>query len=451
VTERARHELFERRLVDGLFYVLLAVAVVLAGWLGARHDLYWDWTQTGRNSPSEETVTVLARLSAPLRITVFAERSQPIGQEIAKLLALYRRAKSDLEVAYVDPQRFPEQAREADVSLVGQILLEYRGRRETLDVPSEEALTAAIARIGREERPWIAVLEGHGERSIEGGAAPDLGRFAEILRGRGYRLEPLDLATIATVPENIRLLLLSAPSIALFPGEEQAIIDYLKRGGNLLLLADPGESEGLRPIMDYLGIQELPGLMVDANVAELKIEDPTVAMVADYPDHPVTHGLSQHSLFPGSVAFAAWAAEGWTLATPLQTRKNSWNETGPILGDVIREQGLGELPGPLPLALAMTRPAPQRPGEQRVLVLGDGDFLSNAYLGIAGNRALALRAVQWLTAPEGTALVPTRTFPDRDLTLTATRSLVIGGGALVALPVLFLLAGLIIRWRRRRG
>jgi ABC-type uncharacterized transport system involved in gliding motility auxiliary subunit len=48
-------------------------------------------------------------------------------------------------------------------------------------------------------------------------------------------------------------------------------------------------------------------------------------------------------------------------------------------------------------------------------------------------------------------LVPTRTFPDRDLTLTATRSLVIGGGALVALPVLFLLTGLIIRWRRRRG
>jgi len=451
VTERARHELFERRLVDGIFYVLLAVAVVLAGWLGARHDLYWDWTQTQRNSPSGETVAVLTRLSAPLQITVFAERSQPIGQEIAKLLARYRSAKSDLEVTYVDPQRFPERARAADVSLAGQILLEYRGRRETVGVPSEEALTAAIARIGREERPWIAVLEGHGERSIEGGAAPDIGRFAEVLRGRGYRLEPLDLATTATVPENIRLLLLSAPAIALFPGENQAIIDYLKRGGNLLLLADPGDLEGLRPITDYLGIEALPGLMVDANVAELRIEDPTVAMVADYPDHPLTRDLSQHILFPGSIAFSARAAEGWTLATPLQTRKNSWNETGPIRGDVIREQELGEVPGPLPLALAMTRPAPQRPGEQRVLVLGDGDFLSNAYLDIAGNRALALQTVQWLTAPEGTAAVPARTFPDRDLTLTRTLSLVIGGGALVVLPALLLLTGLIIRWRRRRG
>jgi hypothetical protein len=86
-----------------------------------------------------------------------------------------------------------------------------------------------------------------------------------------------------------------------------------------------------------------------------------------------------------------------------------------------------------------------------VLVLGDGDFLSNSHLGSAGNRALALRLVQWLMEPEGTVGIPVRAFPDRELALTRTQILIVGGGSLAVLPTLFLLTGLIIRWRRRRG
>lgn len=451
MAEQTKRELLERRLVDGLFYLLLAAALVLTGWLGTRHDRYWDWTQSGRNTLSEESAIILAGLSAPLRITVFIGRHHPQAKGIARLIARYRHATKDLEVTYLDPQLFPEQARAAEVSLLGQILLEYRGRRETVREPDEAALTAAIARLSRDRAPWVAILEGHGERRIDGEDAPDLGRFGEVLRGRGFRLQPLDLATAAAVPGNTQLLLLSAPAVDLFPGEAQRLVEYLERGGNLLWLADPDGLGGLDPLIAYLGVEPLPGLMVDANVAELNIQDPTVAMVADFPDHPLTLGISGHVLFPGSVAFRAQAAEGWTAATPLATRKNSWNETGPIRGEVMREEALGELPGPLALALALSRPKPQHPGEQRVLVLGDGDFLSNAHLDNAENRALALRLVHWLTAPEGAASVPTRSLADRELGLTRTQILVVGGGALAGLPALLLLAGLVIRWQRRRG
>jgi len=437
--------------VDVLFYLLLATFVVLAGWLGARHDHYWDWTQSGRNTLSVESAAVLDELSAPLRITVFIDRHHPLAKGIAQLLARYRRSTANLEVTYLDPQLFPEQARAAEVSLLGQTLLEYRGRRETVSKLDEGALTAAIARLNRVREPWVAVLEGHGERRIDGHASPDLGRLGEVLRGRGFRLQPLDLTSSPAVPDNTRLLMLSVPDIPLFPGEADKLVDFLARGGNLLWLMEPGDFGGLDPLVTYLGIDPLPGLMVDANVAELNIQDPTVTMVAEYPDHPLTRGLSTYSLFPGSIAFRDQAAEGWSQVTPIKTQKNSWNETGPIRGDVMREEALGELPGPLPLALALTRPASQRPGEQRVLLLGDGDFLSNAHLDDAGNRALALRLIQWLTEPEGAASVPTRSAPDQELGLTHTQILLVGGGSLVLVPVLFILIGLVVRWRRRRG
>jgi hypothetical protein len=337
------------------------------------------------------------------------------------------------------------------VSLLGQMLLEYQGRRETVSSLDEGTLSAAIAQLARDEASWVAVVEGHGERSIEGASPHDLGRFAEVLRGRGFRPQPLDLTATKAIPENTRLVLVSAPAIAFFPGEAEQLIDYLERGGNLLWLMDPGDAGGLEPVMSYLGVRILPGELVDANVAALNIQDPTVAMVADYPDHPLTRGLSLHALFPGSIAFREGVAAGWTAATPLRTQKNSWNETGPIRGDVVREADLGELPGPLPIALALSRDARSGLGEQRILVLGDGDFVSNAHLENAGNRALALRLVQWLTSPVAGSDVPQYVLADRELGLTRTQILVIGGGALFVLPILFLATGLLVRWRRGRG
>lgn len=451
MAEPFSHELLERRLADGLFYLLLAAAVILTGWLGARHDRFWDWTGSGRNTLSSESMEVVSALNAPLRITVFVDRSHPLARRSEQLLARYRAALRSLTVNYLDPQLFPEQARAADISLLGQMLVEYRSRRETVSELSEQALTTAIARLSRTRSPWVAALEGHGERRIDGQAAQDLGRLTALLRPRGFRIQPLDLATAAAIPDNTDLLLLSTPAIPLFPGEAETVVRYLERGGNLLWLMDPDDLGGLEPVAEHLGITRLPGVLVDANVRELSIDDPTVAMAAGFPDHPLTRGLDVPALFPGSGAFVELAAPGWQVAAPLATLENSWNETGAVRGEVSRDGTGGELPGPLPLALVLTRRSPSGGGEQRVVVTGDGDFLSNAHLEQYGNRALGLRMFQWLTAPAGADAVPSRTYGDREVALSRTQTMIVGGIPLVAMPLLFLGAGFTIRRHRRRG
>ncbi len=80
-----------------------------------------------------------------------------------------------------------------EVSLVGQILLEYRGRRETLNEIGERAISAAIARLSASRVPWIAVIEGHGERAIDGQDGADLGRLGAELTEQGFLARPLDL------------------------------------------------------------------------------------------------------------------------------------------------------------------------------------------------------------------------------------------------------------------
>jgi hypothetical protein len=355
-----------------------------------------------------------------------------------------------MQIEVVDPQLFPERTRDAGVTLIGQILLDYRGRRETLAEIGERAISAAIARLGASRVPWVAVIEGHGERAIQGEGGADLGRLGEELAERGFLARPLDLSRVTEVPVDTRVLVLSTPSIPLFPGVVERLIQYLDRGGNLLWLLDPGPLNGLEPLVDSLGLTILPGTIVDADAAALGVATPAVAVVAEYPDHPFSVDLDVPALLPGSLAFGTEPAPGWMLDTYLATGARSWNEIGRLDGLIDRDEVIGEQPGPLPVVLAMSRPVPEDGREQRVLVVGDGDFASNAQIGAYGNRALALALLAWLSDPgDLTVLPPDPSKPD-GLVLDEQQRLRIGLGSLVLLPALFLMIGLGIRWLRWR-
>jgi len=441
----------ERPLVDGLFAVLLFACVIAGGWLIARHDHDWDWTRARTNSLSPESEAILGRLDAPLRATVFIDPQDPMARAIERLLGQYRRVLPALEVRVLDPQRFPEQARDAKVALAGQIMLEYRGRRETLERIGERTLTAAIARLTTSKAPWVAVLEGHGERRIDGAGATDLGRFGQELKDRGFLLRNLDLTTAPDVPVNTHLALVSRPQIALFPGEADRLAQYLDQGGNLLWLMDPGPANGLETLVDLLGIGLLPGTVVDAKAAEFDAKTPAVAVISEFPDDPLGAGLKAPALLPGALAFETRTAPGWTLAGYLSTGPDSWNETGRIEGKVFRDEVVGEQAGPLPVVLALTRPLGTDGQVQRVLVVGDGDFLSNAQLDAYGNRALGVKLLRWVSGEEGLFALPPEPAPAAGLILDRGRRLLLGLGALVLLPGLFLVSGLTIRWSRMRS
>lgn len=439
-----------RLLADSLFLLLMLALLIGVGWLLARHDRHWDWTSTRDNSLSAETLAILARIEGPLRATVFADPTSPLAKTLERLLAGYHQASPGMQIQFLDPQLFPERARDAEISLVGQILLEYRGRRVTLDEISERAISGAIARLARERPPWIAVVEGHGERAIDTDALTDLGRLGDELSERGFLMRPLDLTEASSVPSDTRMLLMSAPRIPLFPGVAERVIAYLEQGGNLLWLMDPGASGGFEPIADYLGLDILPGTVVDPDAVSLGVAVPTVAVIADFPDHVLTSGLSVAALLPGSLAFGTEVAPGWILDTFLTSGERSWNETGRLEGVIEQNQISGEGAGPLSVVLALTRPIPEQGREQRVLVVGDGDFASNAQIGAYGNRALALALFAWLVEPGDLTALPPEPGQPEALILSNRQRLWTGLGALLLIPGFFLTIASGVRWWRWR-
>jgi hypothetical protein len=103
------------------------------------------------------------------------------------------------------------------------------------------------------------------------------------------------------------------------------------------------------------------------------------------------------------------------------------------------------------VVLALTRPLGEDGRVQRVLLVGDGDFLSNAQIGSYGNRELGLRMLRWLSGEDGLLALPPDPDPAQGLTLDQDKRLLLGLGSLVLLPGFFLTAGLAVRWFRGRG
>lgn len=439
------------RLESYLFVALLLAAVGLLGWLSTRYGFESDWTASARNSLSAASRQLLATLDQPVHITAYAHPNPVLGQRIDDLVGRYHQLKPDVTLERVNPDTVPQRVRDLGISVDGTLLVQYGGRSEKVVDLNEQALTNALQRLARGGKRWVVFLQGHGERRPQGKANYDLGLFTRELENHGITVQSLNLGSTPAIPLNTTVLVLAGAQADLLPGEVRLIEAYVEQGGNLLWLADPEPLHGLGPLARHLGIAFAPGVIVDATTRLFGIRSPDVALVPDYPDHPITHGFKRMTLFPRAAALTVHPPAGWKSTPFLTTAASSWTETGPIQGEIKRDGD--ELAGPLTVGVALSRPAPTDDGttrQQRVVVIGDGDFLANAYLGNAGNLDLGMALFNWLNHDDALITIPAKTSPDVALALSKPASAAIGFGFLLVLPLLLVGSGVVIWLRRRR-
>lgn len=444
------------RLTNILHLILLIAAALLIGFLSTRYGFVHDFSSSRRASLSEPSAKLLESMQGPLEIVSYARPQGNLRETIEKFIARYERVKPDLSLSFVDPDADPDAMRKAGVQIDGELELRYNGRSERLKTLSEAQVSSALLRLSRARERVVAFLEGEGERKPDGVANADLGQFGATLKQRGIRSVNLALASTGKVADNVDLLVIANPRVALAGPSAMTILDYVERGGNLLWLIEADENNGLDALSEALSIRVLPGVVVDGAGQAYGIEDPSFVAVNRYPSHAIDKDFDLGTLFPQPVALAQLAPPQWDFKSILQSSAQSWNETGHIpkageaAGDVRYDGTDGEISGPLDFGFALTRLSP-RPGEreQRIVVIGDGDFLSNSYLGNGGNREFGTRVFDWLLADDALIDVPEASAEDRTISLSDSVLAIISFGFLLGLPILLVGSGLWI-WRRRR-
>ncbi len=437
------------------FIIMFLATIGLLAWLSTQYVRQADWTAGNRNSLSADSERLIDSLKEPVVITSFARENEALRNQVRDLVARYQHYTSEITLEFVNPDKEPERVRELGVTMDGELRVTYQGRSERVQELTEQAITNALLRTARQGERWISFLTGHGERDPNGQANHDLGNFGAELGRKGLKVQLLNLAQTPIIPDNTSLLVIASPRVALLPGEVDILRRYLELGGNLLWLSDPGEHSGMDKIAEYLGISFLPGIIVDATTQLFGIQNPDFVIVPEYPSHSVTRELRTMSLFPHAEALEWDRREPWQGLPLLSTQSRAWTETGPMSGEIGYDAGSDERPGPLDIAFALTRAhdsaddEPSESREQRVIVTGDGDFISNAYLGNGGNLDLGLNIMSWLSNDDSFIAIRATSAPDQSLNLSNAAQAIIGLGFLFVVPLALLGSGLFI-WMRRR-
>jgi ABC-type uncharacterized transport system involved in gliding motility auxiliary subunit len=431
-----------------LFVVLLVAATALVAHLAQEYRVEYDLTRSHRNTLSPATLDVLRRLEGPVSITAYAlardARGDYVHRRIEDFLRPYQRAKPDLTISFVDPREQPKAAAEAGVRAPIELVLTYQRRTERLTEFNEQSLANALQRLARGAERLVLWLDGHGERKLNGAANHDLGEFGRQLELKGFRVSGLNLALAQDVPANAAVLVISSPQVNLLDAEVQKIRRYLMGGGNLLWLIDAEPLRGLAPVGEMLGLVLTPGTVADPEAARYGAS-PTLAIAAVYGRHAVTDGFNLITVYPYARQIEAIESEEWRVRPLIEVAPRGCVKTGKPEGGCDKSR---DIAGPITIAAAFERTLGDR--HQRVVVVGNGHFLSNAFIGNGGNRDLGVNIVNWLAGDDRMIVIQPREALDSQVDIDQVTLYLIAFVFLVMAPLAFMITGIVIWWRRRR-
>ena len=454
VTKQSRLNI---RIQSIIFMLLFISCVCLLAWLTNKYNAQFDWTASNRNTLSNASIELVKKMAGPIDITAFATDSElvPVRKTIREVMGRYQRHKQDIHINFIDPNTAPDQTRELGIRVDGELVVEYQGRTEHIQQLNEEIITNTLQRLLRSGERSLIFVGGHGERKPDGRANHDYGAFFNELGKQGIKAKTQTLTSDPNLPTSAAALVIASPRVKLLDGEITLIRDHVKNGGNLLWIREPKDDSGLDKLAADIGIEFQKGTIVDPTTQLLGIPDPSYAIVAEYPQHPIIRNLNYLTIFPRACGVKQIEKEksDWDIAKFLTSAPRSWLETGSLSGGVEYDKNK-DVMGPLSLGLAMSREnkgngETTETKEQRIVVICDGDFLSNAFLGNQGNQKLGENIINWISNDDSFIDIPARSTPDKEITLSQGAGIGIALIFLVLLPLALLASGIGI-WLKRR-
>ena len=453
ITKKSRNQI---RLQNIIFIVLFSTIIGLLAWLSNQYKIESDWTNNNKNTLSEISVKLLQQIPAPITITTFIPDGNLISnrQYIQELVAKYKKHKENITLNIINPDVAPDLVRKLKVTNYGEVVIEYEGRNEHIRQQlNEQTLTNTLQRLLRQGERRILFVSGHGERKPNGKANFDWSNFSEKLKVKGITTGLLKLNETPDF-QDVAAIVIASPQTDFLAGEVKIITDYVKSGGNLLWINEPGESLfGLQPLANYIGVRFHPGTIVDPTAQVMNVNDPSFAIITTYPSHAITRDFQYITIFPKAVGVDINnIKDDWKISPFLQTVPRSWAETGILKGAIDYNAGI-DIVGPLTIGLALTRKDNKEQNvnlkKQRIVILGDGDFLSNTYLGNQGNLNIGHNIINWISNDDNFIAIPSSNAVDKQLNISDLFGALIGLFFLVVLPLSLLISGTLIWYKRR--
>lgn len=425
-----------RAAIGGNVTVSLALACLFAGminYLSFRHHLTIDLSASGSFTLSEKTRNLLRSLESPIRIFLLFNADATGYTEVRGLLERYRDEGSGrvrLEVI----ERFVERARAEALAAEFRIASEedviaIRAGDDYRVIPSsdlfeldtgppfgdrvgafyvEDRVTSAIASLVSGRRKKVYFTEGHGEADPTSKEDRDMSELGERIRGDNADVAKVNLLIGQQIPGDADVLVIAGPRSPFQHQELELLNGYLGRGGNLLVMLDPGRPHGLDPLLERMGVNARDDVAVwPARIAGAPVLVQTIP-AETYGAHPIVARFQRvNLLFHNTRSFTRAPTSAGTGAQVTElalSPASAWGETDGLSDAANFDKGR-DYRGPLCLAIAVDS---GRVGNENVDLAG-ARLVAAGCSGIFTNEGLrrspvaadlALNAINWMVRQE---------------------------------------------------
>jgi len=405
----------------------ILVSILAISWL----KFPFHWTTAPLQYIPNETKALLSKITKPLEIKAFTSNTYPlklrliIEQRLSDFIANYQYFNPLIKLSFISPQSAPAQIKAFSLEQEGELLLQYEGQLMRVEKITDYAFTEALQRLLNLNKTKLIFLEGHGERSLQNNSPFDFSKIPLLLQNR--RIETLSQTFLPDINRET-LLVIAHPRQPLNLQENKELIKYIENGGNLLWLIEPvlenDGLSGLNQLAQYLGLKLLDGRLWDNR----KTDNPTLIEINQFLTLENMQGLPV--IFP---EIAALQVEQTAFKIqPFLT-------TSGISLKSFDNKKLQENQSVFNIGFTLERTINNQ--TQRIVMIGDSDFMSNAYIEKNNNAKLTIEIMNWLTEPTDLIKVATQKSYDMQLTLDFNLQMILTVFFLFVLPLIFIIMG----------
>ena len=353
-----------------------------------------------------------------------------------------------------------------------RVLERENGQKTTLRLyndmmkhPSETEITTALKRF-LVPAPKVAFLTGHGERNVNSAGDRYYYTFARSIYFRhslinqGFDATELSIKD-SDIPEDINILVIADMRSPLSEEEMTRLEHYIERGGNLFILGEPHRQEAMNPLLARFGIELMPGTLVQRNqdylpsVVTAKLTDNAAAQS---PRYAQLKRWGASIVMPDASPLHYSTDKGYTVKPIAMTLKeNSWNEletTDFLDGELSINEAIGEKEQSYPVILSLTRQRGNK--EQRIVVTGDADCISNTELMNSRNGIFAVNfdfiseTFKWLSYGEFPIDTSRPEAIDNRILVSRAATPWISAFALGVIPFILAFIGFMVWYKRKK-
>jgi ABC-type uncharacterized transport system involved in gliding motility auxiliary subunit len=441
-------------LASGNALLIAAAALVILGLLnvlGSRYGTKVDLTANKQFTLSEQSIRVAQALPQPVKVTAWLLSSDSRKQDFQTLLNDYaNKSGGKLTYEFIDPETRAADARASGITATGTVVYEMAGKKQESTGTTEKDVSTALVKLERPEKK-IYFTTGHGERSLDGFAAPDYGTIKQALERDNFTTAPLNVLTARTVPDDAAEVVIAGPVNPFLAEEKDALRAYLDGGGKLVVLIGPGSNTDLNDLLQPYQVRVAGNVIVDPVMSAP--QDPRIIAANNYGSHAITKSMAQTlTFFPlaTSISYPSPQPGGPTVTALAQSSDQSWGSAN--LQQPQRQES--DPRGPLALAVAVdtggTHSAAAGVNSARIVLIGSPDLISNNSLQqVIGNQTLFLNAANWVAEQDNLIDVRPPDTKPRTLAVIGWQLNLIAISSVVLLPLAILAAGAAVWWVRR--